>query len=78
MTSSYEHISLKRKNFLANWANVSFGRILLHRVCFISRGMRRKESESRMGEMKKTYKILVGKCEGENPFVIPRRRWKII
>jgi hypothetical protein len=30
----------------------------------------------RSGEMRNTYKILVGKPEGKRPFGRPRRRWE--
>jgi hypothetical protein len=29
-----------------------------------------------MGEGRNVYRVLVGKREGKNPFVRPRRRWK--
>jgi hypothetical protein len=29
-----------------------------------------------MGDMRKAYKILVGKPEGKAPLGIPRRKWK--
>jgi hypothetical protein len=29
-----------------------------------------------MGEIKNSYKLLVGKCEGRRPLVRPRHRWE--
>jgi hypothetical protein len=29
-----------------------------------------------VGEMRKAYKILIGKCEGKRPLGIPRNRWE--
>jgi hypothetical protein len=41
-----------------------------------SRRMRWAGKVPRMGEMRNTYKILVGKPEGKRPLGRPRRRWE--
>jgi hypothetical protein len=41
-----------------------------------SRRMRWAGHVARMGEMRKLYKVLVGKPEGKRPLGRPRRRWE--
>jgi hypothetical protein len=40
-----------------------------------SRRMRWAGNIARMGEKRKTYRLLVGKPEGKSPLGRPRRRW---
>jgi len=38
--------------------------------------MRRAGHVARMGEMRNSYRILVGRLEGKNPLQKPRCRWR--
>jgi hypothetical protein len=46
----------------------------LHASPNVSRAMRWAGHAERMGEMRNSYKILVGKPEGKRPLIRPRRR----
>jgi hypothetical protein len=45
-------------------------------MVIISRNLRQEGHISRVGEMRNSYEILVGKPEGKRPLGMPRRRWE--